>query len=351
MWPESVDEEGAGALADPGLPRRLGLGPGILLIPAYGTLETVVTADLSTPARRRWEAISDRTEAIVDELSRYHPRADELPRIAPIAEAWIMLRLAAANPPSARALADELIGSDGVSDDSLFIEPPDYDFSSDSDTGDSDYGLGTWLTLGCFMALAFGLVGWSAFRAITSGNLTRKRELSLPRDSWDTELTPTAVESELTALAERIAASDVQPGDPAYDRAQASADAAARFVDSDEARDRVGVHLLVEDGLNALLAEDGTPRCFFNPRHRARRTVARSRAGVGGAEVPSCHDCARAIKAGERPPALMLPDADGRVTPYYAVDDVWSRTGYGSLDPAWATVVLRDSLGIREDGR
>lgn len=73
--------------------------------------------------------------------------------------------------------------------------------------------------------------------------------------------------------------------------------------------------------------------CYVNPTHGAateERTVQ-----DGGVRVPVCRACARGSITD---PYLVRRGL--RRAPYYAGDDVWARTGYGSLvDDLWSEVV------------
>lgn len=80
--------------------------------------------------------------------------------------------------------------------------------------------------------------------------------------------------------------------------------------------------------------------CFTNPTHGEGRT----RAAVGGGlEVPVCEQCAARIRKGRETGTLLTSPESGRrrwarprPVPYYEVDSVWARTGFGALgDELW----------------
>ena len=143
-------------------------------------------------------------------------------------------------------------------------------------------------------------------------------------------------------LAEAIARSDVQPGEPHHDRAQACLDAAAAFVDVETDRARVGCHILVDVGLAAIKGRKRRRRCFFHPKHLASTSV-----GTDKVTVPCCLTCADDVRQGRRPNALMVADESGAVAPYYDTHDVWTLTGYGALPGNFPRRVLLSALEQR----
>lgn len=83
--------------------------------------------------------------------------------------------------------------------------------------------------------------------------------------------------------------------------------------------------------------------CFTNPTHGEGRT----RAAVGGGlEVPVCEQCAARIRKGRETGTLLTSPESGRrrwarprPVPYYEVDSVWARTGFGALgDELWREI-------------
>lgn len=90
--------------------------------------------------------------------------------------------------------------------------------------------------------------------------------------------------------------------------------------------------------------------CFTNPTHGEGRT----RAPVGGGlEVPVCEQCASRIRKGRETGTLLTSPGGAsrrwgrsRPVPYYEVDSVWARTGFGALgDELWR------ELGRERGGR
>ncbi|MDN4173623.1 hypothetical protein QWY28_11750 [Nocardioides sp. SOB77] len=101
-------------------------------------------------------------------------------------------------------------------------------------------------------------------------------------------------------------------------------------------------------GRSAAGAGDPTPYrpCFFDPRHGeglARRTVP-----VGDREltVPACRACSHTTGRGLAP-MTVRSGLLGRERPWYELDTVWARTGYGAfVDDLWRHVA-RETGGVR----
>lgn len=103
----------------------------------------------------------------------------------------------------------------------------------------------------------------------------------------------------------------------------------------------VGAWVLAETAWSVVRRRgDGTwVPCFTNPTHGEGTTQA---AVGGGLEVPVCAACASRIRKGSAPDTLLtVPDrarrwGRSRPVPYYEVDSVWARTGFGALgDELW----------------
>lgn len=312
--------------------RQLGMGKdSVGLIDEFGSLWTV--SDLPTGATARLRALEDRTGAVIRRVVAASPDSERYREMSPAAEVWILLRLAAKKPPAPQALIAELSG-----DTSLLVDEAPAPDDSDDDLSDL---ASPWAIVG---AVGVMLVVVAVFVVTSRRTLTeRLRDASKqPRRSPDpmiADLTPLAIEREVTDFAEEIARSDVRPGEAAYDRAQAHLDAANKYVDADAERDRVGCHLLVADGRLALAGESAPSRCFFHPMHTATTSVKRRKVAL-----PCCQPCARAVTAGDTPAALMVTGESGVVAPYYETDDIWSATGYGAIDERWARRALLAAL-------
>ncbi|WP_156388843.1 hypothetical protein [Nocardioides sp. Root151] len=283
---------------------------------------------------RAWE---NRADAVVSRIEAAGSDADRDLSLSAVAEAWVYLRVADADGASPQELVAELSGDTSLFDDTARApEPPSEDFE---DEFNSPWVL---VSAACVLVGAVGLFVWKTWQ-MPRGSLS-SRVAAGPRRTPDdliATLTPLALEEQVTRLAEAISSSDVRPGNPAYDEAQACLDAAAKYVDSARDRDRVGVHLLVEDG-HAALAGARSSRCFFHPLHPATTSVKRR-----SVSLPCCKPCARGVTDGKAPQSLMVTGDDGTVRAYYESEDVWTTTGYGALDERWAKRALLASLEAR----
>ena len=315
-------------------------GPSVWTVSDDRTSQVVAHAAAPTARRRldrEVERLQRETRAVGDALvATLDDDVISPPRLIPVAHAWVWLRLSSAEPPRVAALAAELepdaavlLGRRGSAPDAT-PRPDD--------------------------ATLFSPIFWSAAALVVLATLAitirlgvvearrrRSRVQPLAVPEWARRLTPLSVSRELTALAEAIAAAPARPGDPDYDGAQARSDAAEAHEGSTRPRDLVGMHLLVAEGHQLLIDGEITPRCFFNPEHPAGTQVTRD-----GQRIPCCPPCARAVRLGRRPDLLALPDEEGRVVGYDEVDDVWSRTGYGTLNRLWAREALLAALEGRQ---
>lgn len=106
--------------------------------------------------------------------------------------------------------------------------------------------------------------------------------------------------------------------------------------------DLVGALVLVRVAARAASGDRAYRPCFFDPRHgegRHRRTVP-----VGDREltVPACERCRHTTGRGLAPMHVRRGGPLGRLRreqPWYELDTVWSRTGYGAfVDELWQHV-------------
>lgn len=201
----------------------------------------------------------------------------------------------------------------------------------------------TWLVGTVTAGAVFGLV------LLLLRNLTPRRgrmrvDLSRLRAHARSRLEALATalsETEWEALADRDAA----------DRAGLARAAAEPLLDSDALVDLVGAQLLAESGLRDLeIARTGVGEsfrpCFLDPRHGEATDVMRWRLGQGSTQVPVCDRCRSADRAGTpRKPMSRELHGDYRrldPDPWFEVDDVWTRTGFGGLTDEFAADVLSD---------
>lgn len=336
VWPASRALYGDGS----DTLRKLHLPPrSIALISDEPGLVLVRHGLESGPLSDRVDAWRAQAEAVVLRVERASPDPERYSTMSSVARAWIYLRLAAHDAPAPQALVEELSG-----DRSLLID--DATLPEPSSSGDGNAIFGSPWAIGTAILIVLGTMAWFLRQtwATRRGTLGQRAAASRSRtpDPLVESLTPLALEEDVTGLARQVAESDVRPGDAAYDRAQACLDAAAKYVDSDRERDRVGVHLLVAEGRATLHGEERRSKCFFNPLHTASTSVRRDKV-----TLPCCLRCAKEVSAGSEPGALLLTGDDGAVRPYYESDDVWTTTGYGAIDERWARRALLAALEER----
>lgn len=334
VWPGDLWTRDEAAILDAlGLPRRT-----VALLGDQPARVRVETALPQGRVRDRVDASADRAAAVVKLLEEASPDPERYERLSSVARAWVFLRLVAADAPAPRKLVAQLSGDPDLFDDKA--TPPESPVQHDSTPEKlaSPWAIGAITTVLVGTVLLFLRITWVANRASLAERVAAPRTADPMLD----RLTRLSIEREVTDLAERVSASDVRPGDPAYDAAQSCLDAAAKYVDSERDRDRFGVHLLVADGRAALDGDDQRAKCYFHPLHTAVTSVKRR-----DTELPSCRRCAKEVSAGSEPGALLVADPDGTVRPYYETDDVWTATGYGAIDQRWARRVLLAALEDR----
>lgn len=321
-----VIEDPAEVFGDIGLDRGISLTGSI-------TEARVAEADSTAERVRHVQALNEQALAVGDELVAAAGDPERHPQLTHVAWAWVWLRLAGQEQPRPRQLVAELSGDLDLLADSA-VAPDIEEYYAEEDNGFIHPLALTTALLVVLGAAALFLLRWRRQR-----EQEEAAEPPLVRSPFAADLTDLQLEQEVTGLAEAIAAVEARPGDRDYDRAQAHLDAAARFVDSQLDRERVGCRLLVHDGRLLLAGKIVPARCFFNPEHYSEASV-----GKGDVRVPCCRACAAAVRTGRRPPALVVADANGDLAPYYETHDVWTRTGYGSLPGNWARRALLDSL-------
>lgn len=167
----------------------------------------------------------------------------------------------------------------------------------------------------------------------------RRRRSAAPIQVPDPVLEGRLATADVARLAERIDAATAT-GRLVPSEVLLGLDAARQLAGSELVEDLIGTRVLTADALARLDGKEHRT-CFFDPRHGPARGVARWRLGQGQIEVPVCTTCDRAITRGKQPRALHLIRR-GRPVAYYERDDVWARTGYGSLVTDLAAEVLAD---------
>lgn len=134
-------------------------------------------------------------------------------------------------------------------------------------------------------------------------------------------------------------------------RALTARDAVEALLGSDDVADLVGAQVVARSGSRDLArgrrgAGKALVTCFFDPRHPDAGGKVSWRLGDGEVDVPSCTACARSVAGGDTPDHLRLRARRG-TAPYWERDDVWARTGFGSVSDFVARDVLADRAGER----
>lgn len=335
LW---VPVEGVPPTRQNGETRIKELGPlpdGLLVVPSiYGaTVDQVGRVDEADAVVV--DGMVAQTDDVEAALRDRLPDAEPYPQLTSVAWSWIFLRLLAPGA-SPTAVVEDLAG-----DTSLFI-----DSRRAPDRSMDDVALFSPVTIGTAILVVLATIALSGWLFLVEHRQRRRDQQDPPTKApgWVAELDSARLNSDLADLAEALAASPLQPGDRTFDRAQSCADAAARYVDSPRTRDRVGAHLLIEDGGAILAGAEPKPRCYFNPNHSGSARLRRD-----AVVIPSCEICASRVTGGNHPRTLWLPEIDDGVDgpdfePYYERDDVWTRTGYGSLDGHFARRALLASF-------
>ncbi|UPK76116.1 hypothetical protein MU582_05590 [Nocardioidaceae bacterium SCSIO 66511] len=151
---------------------------------------------------------------------------------------------------------------------------------------------------------------------------------------------------ELTELAQDLARAPAELPHPEHaQQAMLARDAAEHVHDSDDLADVVGALVLARSGRRDVVrATESQPPgayrcCYFNPIHGESTAEVGWQFGDARLRVPVCAECARRQKSGGTPDVLVV--ASGRrERPYYERDDVWARTGFGSIADDLGDLVL-----------
>ena len=167
-----------------------------------------------------------------------------------------------------------------------------------------------------------------------------------PKADVDVEKLRDRARRELTELATGLSQTPADMSNPEYvQQAMLARTAAEHLHDSDDVADVVGVLVLAYTGqrdlVRARTPEPPEPYrcCYFNPLHGEHTAQVGWQFGDATLHVPVCAACASAQKSGRTPDSLTV--RRGRTErPYYERDDVWARTGFGSLTDELGDAVL-----------
>jgi len=149
--------------------------------------------------------------------------------------------------------------------------------------------------------------------------------------------------SELDALTVRMRDQSGTIVDPeALERAQSALQAAGRALSQKNLSADVGALVLSRIGARESERSRGSRAasyvcCFLNPLH-GEATSSISLDHGSHLRVPACAYCS---DSPAEPDPLIIP-RPGPDRPYYRQNDVWSRTGYGSIASDFAESVLRE---------
>lgn len=220
-------------------------------------------------------------------------------------------------------------------------------------TRDPDEPTGsTWGRQWMFGTLVFLLVlVWlpGVLRLLSKRSARRRTEALPARRGKPDWAVGAELEQLLAELSDRLARLD--PGrvrrPELYDVALAAKEAADTRGDSDVQTERLGALTLARHGLHAAKLADSTRAyvawrpCFINPLHGRATEVRQWVFGDAEIRVPLCRACAIRLD-GARPPEPLLVAKGRRSVPYFELEDVWGRTGYGALTDDYPRDVLRD---------
>jgi len=297
-----------------------------------------------------WAASND--ERISMEMAKRHGDA-ELPTTAGIA-AETSLETALRPIPDYHGTAYLLPQT--LSDaelDQLFAEQAEADREKDAfrDSNDSSNAriiASTAVGAGLLVGIPFLVWRWRRQRrqlAAVRQSRAKARGLTTYR------LTPDAVADvrrqaadELVALAEELRDLPSPPRHPEpAQQAVLAQDAAETLHRADGVAETVGSLVLARSARRDVTRAKRSTRaayrpCFFDPLHDESSADVHWRYGEGDVTVPACRECSVAITGGGVIHALAL-DGD---RPYFERDDVWARTGFGSLTEELAQQVMAD---------
>ncbi|UYM03991.1 hypothetical protein [Solicola gregarius] len=151
---------------------------------------------------------------------------------------------------------------------------------------------------------------------------------------------------ELTELVQDLARAPADVPHPEYaQQAMLARDASEHVRDSDDLADVVGALVLARSGRRDVVracesADSEAYRCcYFNPLHGESATQVGWQFGDAELRVPVCVACEQKQESGRTPDVLVVPDGR-RKRPYYERDDVWARTGFGSVADDLGDLVL-----------
>jgi hypothetical protein len=318
------------------------LGPGLYVVIGDDASSGIVLRDVDLGPGVQPRAFTSAARDAVVKLMHAGPRDDHgYVGLTPTAEAETVLAVAATGGQApSDAVFDEL-----ASPSTTYPNREPVPLRSEWSATTSELAL-TAALIGTAVLLATRrLLTWWPARESRSAE---RRSGALPEA---TELRP-VLERELHRLGRAVAAIGPEPVDAdAANRAVAAREAAEQLLGDDDAAELLGALVLVRTGrADALLAVGGEKVrryrcCFFHPMHgEGTESVSWETDGTA-VDVPACSRCAADVRTGRDPEVLVPVRRGRRDRPYYELDDVWARTGYGSLVDDLAVRVLRTRAG------
>lgn len=216
--------------------------------------------------------------------------------------------------------------------------------------------VGTSVGVGALLLIQQSIRGWPGWRRDQQKKPVKLTKPQAAGPEPDLEDVRRRAQDRVTALAERLAATTDTSADTSTGTAKngdllnaagLARDAAEPLLESKDLEEVVGALTLADTGLADLSRARGRRKsayrcCFFNPLHGSSTTKASWRFGEADVDVPVCRACSAALRdsGSGRPDALRV----GR-RPYYERDDVWARTGFGSLVDDFASQVITARRG------
>jgi hypothetical protein len=186
--------------------------------------------------------------------------------------------------------------------------------------------------------------GWRRRRPVPPTSPERAVAAAAPPDPGRIRAQATSELDALMVLLDQLASDASRPVTGLTDAATLARDAVEQLLDSTDPAELVGALTLARTGRRDAERELGSKSlpyrcCYLNPTHREGSREFAWHLGEAQVTIPVCPECRGKLHAG-REPDVLLVRRGRRVRPYYELDDVWARTGYGSLTDDYAARVL-----------
>lgn len=315
------------------LHKRLHNAPGLYIVESAGSPLEVTAFGLTRDTTTLKLQYYTNLKAVEHALGTHADGTDVA--VVPTIEAEIALRTADVPPQKdyQRPNLSDAVVRDLVDRDRP-LDPIQDEGQEPLGTG-ARYMIGSSVGFGVILLVQQTLRGWPGWRRKRTAAPAQMRPSAVAPP--DPENVRRRAERLLTQLAEELA--DAAPRDAAarerIDRATLAREVAEPLLRSEDLADLAGAVALARTGLGELAVVSGRWKaayrgCFFDPLHDAASDTVSWRLGEADVSVPVCSTCRAALRRGRQPAALLV----GRrrhLQPYYERDDVWARTGFGSL--------------------